>query len=577
MLKKTNTIIITLTSILLIFLFVNQTNSNSKKENQSICINSSSSKDTDSKTIELENRIQKIYKKVLKSTVSINNSSTGVLISDDGYILTASHVVTGSKLSRSVITLHDGTKYNAVHLGRDERGDYALLKIEKKGDWEYLELGDSASLEKDEACLMFGHPAGYQPDRPAVLRVGFYKGLKEGDDGCLQTTCIMMPGDSGGPLVDLDGKVIGVCSRIRPSIEMNFYPSVDKIKENWDKLINGEAFNLTKSKKKELSESKENKEVVSSSTTEKPFTLKGGKKYLINSIAKSVKKIHKSVVKIESTINDKKTETFGTIISSKGYIVAKASEVDINELTCELYNGTIIPAKIIGIDAANDLIVLQIAAKKIKAITLPKSIDTSVGKLVGTASFNEGVKYSGIIGAPARKIRPESPPQNFIGAYIYNTNEIYKVYKNSPAMVGGLKLNDIIIKFDSTRVKNSKEYFSLLRKVEKKQKVMITFLRDGKEKVTYVEIGYPPKRKSIEVSKRKSNFTQVFTHDMPIEVYETGTPVVDINGDVIGINIAKESRPCSFAIPIDIVLKAVQKITKDKVKLPIVYTRSETA
>ncbi|GAA3651094.1 S1C family serine protease [Flavivirga jejuensis] len=546
---RANIFVIIKTSILFIFLFLSQAHLNAQHKNK--------------KLDELESQIQKTYKKVLKSTVAINNNATGVLISEDGYILTAAHVVLGVRKEQSSITMNDGSTYNAIHLGKDEKGDYALMKIVEKGSWEYLELGSSSDLGNDEACLMFGHSSGLKSDRPALMRIGFYKGTKA--LGYLQTTCIMMPGDSGGPLVDLNGKVIGVCSHIDRSMEKNFYAPIDPVKENWTKLINGEMFNEKAPREPQFP--KDN-ETISASNISKPFSLEGGKTAVINSIAKSAKNLHKSVVKIKSLVDNTEIVTYGTIINSKGYIVAKASELNKEGLSCEQYNGVISPATIIGIDASNDLAVLQIQSKNLAAINIPKNIDTSVGKLIGSASFNEDIKYSGVISAPVRQILPEPPSHGFLGASVTFSNKIFVLYDNGAAKLAGLKRGDIIIKFDDTKIENSNDRISFLETTQVNQKVKVTVLREGKEEKVQVTLLKENAKRirnrhiayDIDISERKHDFAQAFTHDMPIEVYESGTPVVDINGDVIGINIAKENRTSSFAVPIDVVLQTVKDI-----------------
>ncbi|QDO95495.1 PDZ domain-containing protein [Formosa sediminum] len=561
--QNTNNLVLIKAYILLIFLFFNQLNVNAQQENETY-FKVSPLEDSDLKLEDLEHQIQKTYKKVLASTVTINTHATGVLVSSDGYILTAAHVVLGVREEQSSITMSDGTTYKAIHLGLDEKGDYALMKIVDKGTWEYLELGSSSDLGQDEACLMFGHSSGYQADRPALMRIGFYKGTKA--LGYLKTSCIMMPGDSGGPLVDLNGKVIGVCSHIDRSMEDNFYAPIDPVKANWTKLINGERFN--KRGPREPQFPKDN-ETISPSKTTADFSLEGGKGAIIKAIGKTVKDLHKSVVKIKS-LNEDKTEvnTYGTIVSSKGYIVAKASELSKSGLSCEQYNGVISPARLIGIDKSNDLAVLQIQSKDIIAINIPKKTDTRVGTLIGSASFKEDIKYSGVISAPARQILPAAASQGFLGASVTFSNKIFVLYENGAAKLAGLKRGDIIVKFDDTKIESSEDRISFLKTTQVNQKVKVTVLREGAEKEVEVtllkenekrirnrHIGY-----DLDTSERKYDFTQAFTHDMPIEVNETGTPVVDIKGNVIGINIAKENRTSSFAIPLDVVLQTVKDI-----------------
>ena len=548
---RTNIFVIIKTSILFIFLFLSQINLNAQKKNE--------------KLDELESQIQKTYKKVLKSTVSINNIATGVLISEDGYILTAAHVVLGVRKEQSSITMSDGSTYNAIHLGKDVKGDYALMKIVEKGTWEYLELGSSSDLGNDEACLMFGHSKGYRSDRPALMRIGFYKGTKA--LGYLKTSCIMMPGDSGGPLVDLNGKVIGVCSHIDRSIEKNFYAPIDPVKENWTKLINGETFNERAPKDPQFP--KDN-ETISASKISNPFSLNGGKTAVINSISKSAKNLHKSVVKIKSLVDNTEIETYGTIINSEGYIIAKASELSKENLSCEQYNGVISAATVVGIDTSNDLAVLKISSKNLIAINIPKKVDTSVGKLIGSASFKKDIKYSGVISAPVRQVLPALASQGFLGASVTFSNKILGLYDNGAAKLAGLKRGDIIIKFDDTKIESSTDRISFLATTQVNQKVKVTVLRDGVEKEVEVILLKENKKRirnrhiafDIDISERKSDFTEAFSHDMPIEAYETGTPVVDIKGHVLGINIAKENRTTSFAIPINVVLKAIEEYLK---------------
>jgi len=528
-----------------------------------IQLDRSSLKKADSDADDLEKQIQNIYGKVLASTVAIGNGATGVLVSEDGYILTAGHVGARTKKDEKInITMSDGAQYTASFLGKDVKGDYTLLKIVEAGPFPYLELGTSSLLAQDEALLMFGHSRGYKPGRPALMRIGFYKGVKA--LGYLQTSCIMMPGDSGGPIVDLNGKLIGVCSHIGRPMDKNYYAPIDAVKENWTKLVNGEVFNL---KEPGVPPFPKNNDATPSLIKDKPYALKGGKEYLKHSIEQSAKNIYKSVVKIQSQSKDSLIETYGTVISAKGYIVAKASEVTANQIRCELYDGTITSAKILSTDTSNDLVVLQTELKKLKSIKISKNREARVGTLVGTASFKNGIKYSGVISAPVRPIVSDPAPAGSLGVSLTFSNRIFAALDNGAAKLGGLKVGDTIVKFDNTRIEDSEQRYAFLSKTRVNQKVTVTALRAGKEIVKEVTLlKEDPNRIrrrhiafDIDISERSSGFTEAFSHDMPIEPYETGTPVVDINGNVIGINISKRNRTTSFALPISVVQNIIKK------------------
>jgi serine protease Do len=86
-----------------------------------------------------------------------------------------------------------------------------------------------------------GHPGGYQEDRGAVLRLGR---VLLSDDEAITTNCTLVGGDSGGPLFDMDGRVIGINSRIAERLTTNMHVPVNAYNERgaWNRLVNGEVW-----------------------------------------------------------------------------------------------------------------------------------------------------------------------------------------------------------------------------------------------------------------------------------------------------------------------------------------------
>ncbi|WP_166828433.1 S1C family serine protease [Thalassoroseus pseudoceratinae] len=192
---------------------------------------------------DLEKAVRKVTKRVIKSTVGVQvgpSQGSGVIVSEDGYVLTAAHVVGGS--SRSVvITLSDGREVKGTSLGLNAKSDTALVKINESGTWPAVKMAESNDVRVGDWCLSLGHPGGYQEDRPPVLRVGRVL-LKYRQ--VLQTDCTLIGGDSGGPLFDLNGEVIGIHSRIGERTSWNFHVPVELYRENWDRLVVGRPFDL---------------------------------------------------------------------------------------------------------------------------------------------------------------------------------------------------------------------------------------------------------------------------------------------------------------------------------------------
>jgi serine protease Do len=190
---------------------------------------------------EIENRVTAVVQKVMPSVVGVRvgaGQGSGVIISADGYVLTAAHVSgpAGRKVS---IVLSDGREVKGETLGGNTKIDAGLIKIKDKGPWPFVTMGESADLQRGVWCIAIGHPNGYVKGRPPVVRLGrILDNLK----ALIRTDCTLVGGDSGGPLFDMDGHVIGIHSRIGPSIIFNIHVPVDYYRKDWDRLVKSEVF-----------------------------------------------------------------------------------------------------------------------------------------------------------------------------------------------------------------------------------------------------------------------------------------------------------------------------------------------
>ena len=179
-----------------------------------------------------------VAQKVLPSIVGINvtysvnslfgNTGTataqgsGVIIREDGYILTNNHVVNSSstssfysieEASKITVTLYnDDTQYEAEIVGTDEQTDLAVIKIDKD-DLTAATLGDSDSVQVGEFCMAIGNPLGLG----TTVRDGIVSAVNRevtDEDGnsytAIQTNAAINSGNSGGALVNSKGEVIGI-------------------------------------------------------------------------------------------------------------------------------------------------------------------------------------------------------------------------------------------------------------------------------------------------------------------------------------------------------------------------------
>ncbi len=143
----------------------------------------------------------------------VEGEGTGVVVSDDGLIVTNNHVVAGS--SAITVRFSDGRELPATLVGADSETDLAVIQVSATA-LPVAVLGDSKAIEPGDWVLAIGCPFGLEH----TVTAGIISA--KGRDGLglttfeeyIQTDAAINPGNSGGPLIDLDGKVIGIASAI---------------------------------------------------------------------------------------------------------------------------------------------------------------------------------------------------------------------------------------------------------------------------------------------------------------------------------------------------------------------------
>lgn len=144
-------------------------------------------------------------------------SGSGVIISDDGYIVTNNHVIDDA--NQIIVTLDNDKSYKAKVIGTDPNTDLAVLKIDAK-DLPYVVFGNSDNVQIGQWVLACGYPLNLQTTVTAGIISAKSRNLGINDEGTnpiesyLQTDAAVNPGNSGGPLVNTQGKLVGINSAI---------------------------------------------------------------------------------------------------------------------------------------------------------------------------------------------------------------------------------------------------------------------------------------------------------------------------------------------------------------------------
>jgi len=145
---------------------------------------------------------------------------SGVIVREDGYILTNSHVIAGQNgevADEVLVRLTDGRELPAEVLGRDPKTDIAVLKINAE-ELPTLSLADSDNIEVGDIVFAVGNPmeVGQTVTQGIISATGRSIGIygREGYENFIQTDASINPGNSGGALIDIDGRLIGINSAI---------------------------------------------------------------------------------------------------------------------------------------------------------------------------------------------------------------------------------------------------------------------------------------------------------------------------------------------------------------------------
>ncbi|MBR0040896.1 MAG: trypsin-like peptidase domain-containing protein [Oscillospiraceae bacterium] len=179
--------------------------------------------------------LQELYRRCSASIVAISgyidgksgyNWGTGVVLSEDGLILTNTHVI--ADCDRATVTLGDDSVCEAKLVGADSISDIAVLKIEASGLTPAV-FGDSSALEVGDSVAAIGNPLG--EEYRLTLTRGIISGIERGINykghnmNLLQTDTAINEGNSGGPLLNMYGQVVGITNMKM----MSSYSSVEGI------------------------------------------------------------------------------------------------------------------------------------------------------------------------------------------------------------------------------------------------------------------------------------------------------------------------------------------------------------
>ncbi|MHB1457120.1 MAG: S1C family serine protease [Armatimonadota bacterium] len=171
---------------------------------------------------EVRNPFGDLFGEMMPQQQLAEGAGSGVIISDDGYILTNNHVVAGAQDIK--VKLPDGRSFGAKLVGRDPRTEVAVIKI-SANKLPVAQLGDSDSIRVGDWAIAIGNPLGLEN----TVTVGVISATNRKDQAeqgamlqdMIQTDAAVNPGNSGGALIDINGRVVGINTMIASTTGSN--------------------------------------------------------------------------------------------------------------------------------------------------------------------------------------------------------------------------------------------------------------------------------------------------------------------------------------------------------------------
>ncbi len=285
----------------------------------------------------------------------------------------------------------------------------------------------------------------------------------------------------------------------------------------------------------------------------------------------------------ESTVRVRvadKDVALGVIVSADGWILSKHSEIKSGKITCKLHDGREFEAEEFGHDNPFDLVMLKIDAKDLPPIVWTESKASRVGHFVASPGDGADPVAFGVVSVNSREVKgarlaPLVSGGGYLGVALdfeYAGVKIQEVLPGTPAQKSGLKNGDLILSLNGQVVKNSDEFLAVISRNKPGDQVELKIVRDDKEQPLKITLGSRPGQKGgksrgdiqnsmgSKLSDRRTGFPIILQHDSVLKPNDCGGPLVNLDGKVLGINIARAGRTESYAIPSEAVTPLLDRL-----------------
>ena len=268
---------------------------------------------------------------------------------------------------------------------------------------------------------------------------------------------------------------------------------------------------------------------------------------------------------------DGKQSALGGVISPDGWIVTKATPL-CGKLTVQLADGRKLPATTVAESGQHDLALLKVDATNLPALDLNAANGSpKVGSWLASTGHSKDPVAVGVVSVPPRVIPAQA---GILGVQLDEVEaRIVQVSPDTAAEEAGVEPDDVIVEVNGNKVDGREKLKEVIASFNPGDELKLVVARAGKDVTLHATLmgefpGLPMGRSEFQnnlggkLSVRRFGFPLAFQHDTVLRPTDCGGPVVDLDGHVVGFNIARAGRTESYALPAD----AVQGVLKELMK-----------
>ena len=308
---------------------------------------------------------------------------------------------------------------------------------------------------------------------------------------------------------------------------------------------------------------------------------------MLKTIQPIVESAKGATVKILGSVKVRSKETqaqiaLGTVVDADGYILTKASELISKGKTLQVeIEGKKVPAKIHGIYQSSDIAMLKIEPAGLQISPIEwRTQPADIGCFLATPNGSGKPLGFGVLSVAARG------EPGLMGVLLENVSEkakgsrVTEVVAKSAAAEKGIAVGDIFTQVNGNEVKNTQDLIDQVRKLNagdivkvkiKRENKLLDFAIKLKSRMTSARLNPQETIARNRLSKRRTGFDRIIQHDTVLNPEQMGGPILDLSGRAIGINIAKNGRVATYALPLSVLGPAIEELKSGKLNPSIVY------